>query len=62
MNNLAERIVSLALLGAGDLIDRAVRFYRKNFWTFFLIAAPPIATIGIAPEPRKSQKRRLVPK
>ena len=29
-------------LGAGDLIDRAVRFYRKNFWTFVWIAAPPI--------------------
>lgn len=29
-------------LGAGDLIDRAVRFYRKNFWTFILIAAPPV--------------------
>jgi hypothetical protein len=29
-------------LGAGDLIDRAVRFYRRNFWTFLWIAAPPI--------------------
>ncbi len=29
-------------LGAGDLIDRAVRFYRGNFWTFVLIAAPPV--------------------
>ncbi len=29
-------------LGAGDLIDRAVRFYRNNFWTFVWIAAPPI--------------------
>lgn len=34
--------LSLIPLGAGDLIDRAVRFYRKNFWTFILIAAPPI--------------------
>lgn len=34
--------LSLAPLGAGDLIDRAVRFYRKNFWTFVLIAAPPV--------------------
>ncbi len=34
--------LSLTPLGAGDLIDRAVRFYRKNFWTFILIAAPPI--------------------
>lgn len=29
-------------LGAGDLIDRAVRFYRAFFWTFVLIAAPPV--------------------
>ena len=29
-------------LGAGDLIDRAVRFYRKYFWTFILIASPPV--------------------
>ena len=34
--------ISLTPLGAGDLIDRAVRFYRKNFWTFILIASPPI--------------------
>lgn len=35
---------SLALtpLGAGDLIDRAIRFYRNNFWTFVWIAAPPV--------------------
>ncbi len=33
---------SLTTLGAGDLIDQAVRFYRKNFWTFVGIAAPPI--------------------
>lgn len=29
-------------LGAGDLVDRAVRFYRQKFWTFILIATPPI--------------------
>ena len=34
--------LSLTPLGAGDLIDRAVRFYRQNFWMFVLIAAPPI--------------------
>jgi hypothetical protein len=34
--------LSLTPLGAGDLIDRAVRFYRKNFWTFIWIAAPPV--------------------
>lgn len=35
-------LFTLTPLGAGDLIDRAVRFYRKNFWTFVAIAAPPI--------------------
>jgi len=34
--------LSLNPLGAGDLIDRAVRFYRKNFWVFILISSPPI--------------------
>ena len=34
--------LSLTPLGAGDLIDRAVRFYRRNFWMFIFIAAPPI--------------------
>lgn len=33
---------SLSPLGAGDLIDRAIRFYRKYFWTFILIASPPV--------------------
>jgi len=44
MNDLpnSNSELSLAPLGAGDLIDRAVRFYRKNFWTFVWIAAPPI--------------------
>lgn len=34
--------LSLVPLGAGDLIDRAVRFYRRNFWTFVFIASPSI--------------------
>lgn len=34
--------IGTAALGAGDLIDRSVRFYRKNFWTFILIASPPV--------------------
>ena len=44
MNNLTNSYSQLSLtpLGAGDLIDRAVRFYRRNFWTFVLIAAPPV--------------------
>lgn len=35
-------VLALNPLGAGDLIDRSVRFYRKNFWSFILIAAPPV--------------------
>jgi hypothetical protein len=44
MDNLTASNTQLSLnpLGAGDLIDRAIRFYRKNFWTFIWIAAPPI--------------------
>lgn len=34
--------LSLTPLGAGDLIDRAVRFYRNNFWTFVFLASPPV--------------------
>src|SRR4051794_30357843 len=32
----------LAPLGAGDLIDRAVRLYRRYFFTLIRIAAPPV--------------------
>jgi len=35
-------VIGGTALGAGDLIDRAVRFYRANFWTLVLIAAPPV--------------------
>ena len=42
MSQSGEQYVGLNALGAGDLIDRAVRFYRKFFWTFVLIAAPPV--------------------
>ena len=34
--------LSLAPLGAGDLIDRAVRLYRRHFLTLIRIAAPPV--------------------
>ncbi len=40
--SLFDSQFSLTQLSAGDLIDRAVRFYYKNFWTFIWIAAPPI--------------------
>lgn len=34
--------LSLEPLGAGDLIDRAVRLYRRHFLTLIRIAAPPV--------------------
>ena len=34
--------LSLVPLGAGDLIDRAVRLYRRHFFTLIRIAAPPV--------------------
>lgn len=34
--------LALVPLGAGDLIDRAVRLYRRHFMTLIRIAAPPI--------------------
>ncbi len=34
--------LALAPLGAGDLIDRAVRLYRRHFLTLISIAAPPV--------------------
>jgi hypothetical protein len=37
-----DKSLALRPLAAGDLIDRAVRFYRKFFWTFVLIASPPV--------------------
>jgi hypothetical protein len=42
ISNRINSALTLAPLGAGDLIDRAVRFYRQNFWTFVWIAAAPI--------------------
>lgn len=34
--------LALVPLGAGDLIDRAVRLYRRHFMTLIRIAAPPV--------------------
>lgn len=39
---LAFNQLSLVPLGAGDLIDRAVRLYRRHFMTLIRIAAPPV--------------------
>jgi hypothetical protein len=41
MNSLTTEL-ALAPLGAGDLIDRAVRLYRRHFLTLIRIAAPPV--------------------
>lgn len=38
----ADTQLSLVPLGAGDLIDRAVRLYRRHFMTLVRIAAPPV--------------------
>ncbi|MDX6530063.1 MAG: hypothetical protein QOH41_2353 [Blastocatellia bacterium] len=40
--NLSSSELALAPLGAGDLIDRAVRLYRRHFLTLISIAAPPV--------------------
>ncbi len=37
----------LTPLGAGDLIDRAVRLYRQHFLTLVRIAAPPVVVSAI---------------
>src|ERR1051325_1283345 len=48
MKTLAAHQLSLAPLGAGDLIDRAVRLYRRHFFTLIGITAPPVvvSTLG----------------
>ncbi|MGI8734985.1 MAG: hypothetical protein ACR2LM_16990 [Pyrinomonadaceae bacterium] len=48
MSNLPVNQLPLAPLGAGDLIDRAVRLYRRHLFTLIRIAAPPVivSTIG----------------
>lgn len=37
----------LVPLGAGDLIDRAVRLYRRHFFTLLRIVAPPVVVTAI---------------
>ena len=48
MPPFAANQFQLEPLGAGDLIDRAVRLYRRHFFTLIRIAAPPviISTFG----------------
>src|SRR5918992_6389461 len=47
MATLAVKQLPLAPLGAGDLIDRAVRLYRRHFITLIRIAAPPVVISAI---------------
>ncbi|HXD32079.1 MAG TPA: hypothetical protein VN643_13235 [Pyrinomonadaceae bacterium] len=42
LNASVSNQLPLAPLGAGDLIDRAVRMYRRHFFTLIRIAAPPV--------------------
>ncbi|HEV2827419.1 MAG TPA: hypothetical protein VGW76_07410, partial [Pyrinomonadaceae bacterium] len=37
----------LVPLGAGDLIDRAVRLYRRHLFTLMRIAAPPVLVSAV---------------
>jgi hypothetical protein len=39
--------LALEPLGAGDLIDRAVRLYRRHFLTLIRIAAPPVLVSAV---------------
>lgn len=43
----ADNQLALVPLGAGDLIDRAVRLYRRHFMTLVRIAAPPVLVSSI---------------
>ena len=42
MATLTVRNLQLAPLGAGDLIDRTVRLYRRHFMTLIRTSAPPV--------------------
>jgi hypothetical protein len=46
MNSISGEL-ALAPLGAGDLIDRAVRLYRRHFLTLIRIAAPPVLVFAL---------------
>ena len=47
MSSSAFSHLPLTPLGAGDLIDRAVRLYRLHFMTLVRIAAPPVVVSAI---------------
>ena len=47
MSEFIATQLPLAPLGAGDLIDRAVRLYRRHLFTLMRIAAPPVVVTAI---------------
>src|SRR5919205_841265 len=44
---LAVRQLQLAPLGAGDLIDRTVRLYRRHFGALVRASAPPVIVSAV---------------
>lgn len=46
-NTSAASRLSLSPLGAGDLIDRTIRLYRRHFLTLIRTAAPPVIASAI---------------
>ena len=47
MTTASANDLHLVPLGAGDLIDRAVRLYRRHLFTLMRIAAPPVVVAAI---------------
>lgn len=47
MTTASANELHLVPLGAGDLIDRAVRLYRRHLFTLMRIAAPPVIVTAI---------------
>jgi hypothetical protein len=47
MATSSAKDLHLVPLGAGDLIDRAVRLYRRHLFTLMRIAAPPVVVSAI---------------
>jgi hypothetical protein len=47
MTTSSANDLHLVPLGAGDLIDRAVRLYRRHLFTLMRIAAPPVVVTAI---------------
>jgi hypothetical protein len=46
MSSLSANQLPLAPLGAGDLIDRAVRLYRRHLFVLIRTAAPPVIIVA----------------